>query len=73
MLFVCLRLTIQLLKAMLWRLLLTGILSTVAARDLKNIEHTPLHKRNAQNILLDVRDTHVVFSASEYAYDKSVK
>mgnify|MGYP005727869803 CR=1 FL=1 len=53
--------------------MLTGILSTVAARDLKNIEHTPLHKRNAQNILLDVRDTHVVFSASEYAYDKSVK
>ena len=58
---------------MRWVVLLLVFLSEVFARNLRNIEHTPLHKRNAQNILLDVRDTHVVFSGSDYSYDESVK
>ncbi|XP_063679765.1 uncharacterized protein LOC134815183 isoform X3 [Bolinopsis microptera] len=58
---------------MQWMVLLLVVLSVVAARDKRDIEHTPLHKRNAQNALLDVRDTHVSFSHSEFAYDDSVK
>ena len=58
---------------MQWTVLLLVVLSVVAARDKRDIEHTPIHKRNAQNALLDVRDTHVSFSHSEFAYDDSVK
>ena len=66
-------LTNYLSVAMTWLLLLLAVISNATARNLKNIEHTPLHKRNAQKVLLDVRDTLVHFSGAEFSYDSSVK
>ena len=60
-------------KALLLLLWIASVYGHDFNKDQKNIEHTPFHKKDKNNIPLDVRDDYVQLSETKHSKDMKSK